>query len=113
MVPVIPLLQQRETHFVLWRPAHIDPAPRIRIGTYTSQNGLQNPMEQDLVQSYDFQELWELAASDPGLALEDGKVYHYWFLIKDSSPATGGSGAERTDPFIATDPFATTVDRRL
>ncbi|KAK5674260.1 hypothetical protein LTS10_012998 [Elasticomyces elasticus] len=113
MVPVIPLLQRRETHFVLWRPAHVDPAPRIRIGTYASENRMQNPKEQDLVQSSDFPELWELAASDPELALEDGKVYHYWFLIKDSSPVTGGSGAAQTEPFVATDPFASTVDRRL
>ena len=112
MASATPLLERRQTHFTLWRPAHTDPAPRIRIGTY-SPNGLQNPQEKDLVRSSDFPELWELSASDPDLALVDQEVYHYWFLITDSSPYTSQSAAAGGRHFEATDPLATTVDRRL
>ena len=49
--------------------------------------------------------VWGIDASACGLT--DGKVYHYWFEVTDSSPSRDGSR------ILCTDPTAFTVDWRL
>ena len=102
------LLQRKETHFVLWRPAVTNPAPRLVIGILTPGNppDLQNVQEFPLQPSPNFPELWELDARTLGLV--NGQVYHYWFRVQDSFPETG-----RNAQMQITDPFATTVDWRI
>ena len=102
------LLQRKETHFVLWRPAVTNPVPRLVIGILAPANPptLQNLQEFPLEASANFPELWEIDARNIGLV--DGQVYHYWFRVKDSFPAPG-RGAQME----ITDPFATTVDWRI
>lgn len=102
------LLQRKETHFVLWRPAVTNPVPRLIIGIMKPGNPpvLQNLQEFTLQPSATFPELWELDARNLGLM--DGQIYHYWFRVKDSFPALG-----RGALMEITDPFATTVDWRI
>ncbi|KAF7510073.1 hypothetical protein GJ744_007177 [Endocarpon pusillum] len=102
------ILTRKETHFVLWRPAKINPPPRLVIGIFAHGNPptLRSPTVVDLKQSAEFSELWELEARTLGLV--DRQVYHYWFRVLDSSPYH--VPAAEID---ITDPFATTVDWRL
>jgi pullulanase/glycogen debranching enzyme len=102
------LLQRKETHFVLWRPAVTDPAPQLIIGVLAPGNPpeLHEKQEVDLAPSPIAPELWEIKATD--LGLRDRQVYHYWFRVRDSFP-----GQERDKRIDVTDLFAITVDWRL
>src|SRR4029078_12753557 len=102
------LLKRRSANFVLWRPAHTSPVPRLIIGIFVPGNpaSLRDVREIYFVQSSQFPELWEIPCTDCGLI--DGQVYHYWFRVKDSSPEP-----DRDKIIDATDPFATTVDWRV
>ncbi len=102
------LARRQQTHFVLWRPAHIAPPPRLVIGRFQSGNppALADRHDFDLALLPDFPDLWAVAASQCGLM--DGQVYHYWFEVGDSRP--GRVAGQR---ILVTDPAAPTVDWRL
>jgi 1,4-alpha-glucan branching enzyme len=108
MVEPPDLLARRRTHFVLWNPAHSDPAPRLVIGRYQPGNPpvLSSEQQLDLVLEAGTGELWLRAARDCGL--DEGRVYHYWFEVLDADPRVKAPRVIR-----CTDPFATTVDWRL
>ncbi len=101
------LLERMKTRFVLWRPGHTNPVPKLVIGNFVPGNPptLANLHEVDFVQSTQFPELWEIPCAAAGLI--DGHVYHYWFRLKDSNPEGAGSVMDVTDP------FAMCVDWRL
>ena len=62
------LLRRRQTHFVLWRPGCVDPAPTLVLGLFSSlyptPAGLR---EIPLGPDPDFPDLWQVAAADCGL----------------------------------------------
>ncbi|PTY06927.1 alpha amylase [Opitutaceae bacterium EW11] len=101
------LAQLKQSHFVLWRPRIVHPAPRLVIGTFRAGNPstLDELAVRELEQDPAQPEIWSLRASD--LNLPDG-VYHYFFEVADSSPY-------KLDPMPirCTDPHAWTVDWRL
>jgi 1,4-alpha-glucan branching enzyme len=104
------ILRRRQTQFVLWCPVTVASSPELIIGQL--QNG--NPPKFEPLATRTLQRasgdvgtlggLFELDASNLGLA--DGKTYHYWFKVQDTSP--GG-----TDRVQITDPLAVVVDYRL
>jgi pullulanase len=102
------LLQRKTTHFVLWRPHHTDPPPKLVIGRLQPGNPPEFVDEQQLELSPapDASDRWEIAAASCNL--EDGQVYHYWFEVNDSSP-----GRSPDTRIRCTDPTAWTVDWRL
>lgn len=106
----IDLLNRKKTHFVLWRPAASQSAPALYIGSLDSQSSeqLTNLKEYPLHQSQDFSELWELSAKECNLI--EGKVYFYWFKIRNSDPY---DPANTSQIMYCTDPMATTIDRRI
>src|SRR5262249_51645791 len=97
----------KQTTFVLWRPANTAPPPKLVIGEFTPGNppSLSHRKEFALTPLPGKTDLGGVDASACGLA--DGKVYHYWFEVTDSSPARNGSR------ILCTDPTAFTVDWRL
>jgi pullulanase len=101
------LFRLKRTQFLLWRPHHTDPVPRLVIGVF--QPG--NPPSLRSKQVHDLQEigggvgLWGIEASACGLI--DGQVCHYWFEVTDSNPSRDGRR------ILCTDPTAFTVDWRL
>jgi pullulanase len=99
------LFTRKQTHFVLWRPAHIDPKPTLYIGKISNRPGSSDYREIPLHQSSQFPDLWEIAAQACGLV--DHQAYAYWFGVRDSNP----SGTGRVMYF--TDPLAYTVDRQI
>jgi pullulanase len=102
------ILTLRKTKFVLWAPKQLAQAPLLILGTLdqgvpaTFQRRINQPLQAAAGDNAPF--LWELPCSS--LGLEDG-VYHYWFQINDTSPATS------LGDMLVTDPFATAVDYRL
>jgi pullulanase len=106
----IDLLNRKKSHFVLWRPATVQPAPTLYIGSADSQNSeqLTNLKEYPLHQSKDFPELWEVAAQECNLV--EGQVYFYWFKIRNSDPY---DPANINQIMYCSDPMATTIDRRI
>jgi len=101
------LLRLKQTGFVLWRPANTAAVPILVIGEFVPGNPpmLANRREFDLALLPGRQDVWAIDAADCGLT--DGKAYHYWFEVTDSSPTRNGSRIQCTDP------TATTVDWRL
>lgn len=97
----------KQTAFVLWRPANIVPVPRLIVGEFAPGNppSLANRKAFPLAPLLGHTDLWGIAASACGLT--EGKVYHYWFEVTDSSPTRNGSR------ILCTDPTAFTVDWRL
>lgn len=102
------LLERRASHFLLWRPAITQPAPRLIIAILAPGNSpaLHSVQEHPLIQSPLFPERWELDARTLGLA--ENQVYHYWFRVRDSVPEPA-----RNQEIDVTDPFASTVDWRI
>ncbi|MEH1937589.1 MAG: alpha-amylase family glycosyl hydrolase [Nostoc sp.] len=103
------LLSRKKTHFVLWRPGASEPSPALYIGSTPPDNPepLTKFREIPLRQSTQFPELWEVSAQEVGL--NEGQVYFYWFKVHNSD-----GYSENANPIIyATDPTATTVDRRF
>lgn len=100
------LLARKRTHFLLWRPRITDPVPELVIGTFKAGNPahLANRRALAFKRPTAFPDLWELKASECGLA--DGTVYHYWFRLADSRPNATGI-------VECTDPIAMSVDWRL
>jgi pullulanase len=102
------LLNRKRTHFVLWRPRHVQPVPKVRIGVFQGGNppSLAGEQTLDLQQSSTFADMWEIKATDCNLA--DGRIYHYWFRLRDGHPQ-----ADRNQIIDCTDPTAEIVDWRL
>jgi len=95
----------KKTAFVLWHPHNFNPEPpALVIGQFQAGNppSLANLQIFPLTQQGD---LWSIDAAKCGLI--DGRVYHYWFEVSDSSPTRDGSR------IACTDPTAFTVDWRL
>ncbi len=107
-------LERRRTHFVLWRPARSAPEPALVIGTYDAalSPGLRDertlPLRAATAPGLEDGTLFELPASECGL--EDGRVYHYWFLVADTHVYRP---PERRQALRCTDPAASSVDWRL
>jgi pullulanase len=104
------LLRLKEDHFVLWRP-NTAGAPRLLIGEFT----LGNPSQLVSATAHAFgphpkhPDLWIIPLQSlPSGVLKDGKVYHYFFEVHDSSPYKSAPQDIR-----CTDPTAWTVDWRL
>lgn len=89
------LADLRTTHFVLWRATG-----SLYIGRY---GGTFIEVELHPIDGHP--DLMAVPAEDCGL--EEGQVHHYWFKVQDTNPYN------KPAPVYATDPFATTVDRRL
>lgn len=104
------LLSRKKTHFVLWRPGASEPTPALYIGNLTPDDPdrLQKLKEFPLKQSTEFPELWEISAEECGLI--DGKVYYYWFKVRNTDPYDPVNSSQI---LYCTDPTATTVDRRM
>jgi glycosidase len=102
------LLARKRTHFVLWRPRHSDPPPALVIGRFRrgSPPRLVGERTLPLAPAAPHIDLWQIAAADCGL--RNGRVYHYWFEVEDSSPYRAPARRIR-----CTDPTAWTVDWRL
>ncbi|MBD1805461.1 alpha amylase [Microcoleus sp. FACHB-SPT15] len=102
------LLSRKQTHFVLWRPGALEPAPTLYIGNFKTGNlqSFENFREIPLTQSEQYPELWEIPAQNCGLT--SGQVYFYWFKVQDTN-------AYNSTPCIlyCSDPLAWTVDRRI
>ncbi len=101
------LFTLKSTAFVLWRPHRPHPVPRLVIGEFVPGNppSLGARREVDLEPFAGQTDLWGIAADRCGLS--DGRVYHYWFEVTDSSPFRDGRRISCTDP------IAFTVDWRL
>lgn len=101
------LLALKKTAFVLWRPCHVDPTPRLVIGQFEYGNPprLANRKVFPLNQHQDHPDLWTIEATQCGLI--NGQVYHYWFEVSDSSPTRDST------LITCTDPTALSVDWRL
>lgn len=101
------LFELKRTSFVLWRPAQTAVAPKLVIGEFSAGNppSLAHRREFDLALLPGMNDVWGIKASACGLT--DGKVYHYWFEVTDSSPTRNGNR------ILCTDPTAFTVDWRL
>ncbi|KAK6813996.1 hypothetical protein RU639_010416 [Aspergillus parasiticus] len=101
------LLERRKEKFILWIPAA--PAsnpPSLVIGIF----GLGPPATIDEFFTGQLRrsgqpDLWELDLGDINPPLKNGKVYHYWFEIQDTSPEKAGA-------IRVTDPIAYTIDYR-
>jgi 1,4-alpha-glucan branching enzyme len=106
----IDILSRKKTHFVLWRPGTSQPTPALCIGNIDpdSQDRLTQLQEFPLHQSPDFADLWEISPQECGLT--EGKVYHYWFKVRNTEPY---DAANVQQILYCTDPMATTVDRRV
>jgi glycosidase len=107
-----PLLERKRTHFVLWRPALVEPPPKLVIGIYEPgpPPSLANERTFTLVPSPISDavppDVWEI---DVGRCeLEDGRVYHYWFEVEDTNAYRAERRRVRTS-----DPAAYAVDWRL
>jgi pullulanase len=102
------LLERKQTHFVLWRPAITNPPPALVIGTFRAGNPPSfEPLNKfDLAPSPVSADLWEVAAA--GCGLVDNRVYHYWFEVTNANPKTPS-----TARILCTDPTASTVEWRL
>src|SRR5688572_6154223 len=102
------LLNRKRTHFVLWLPsAPVNPPPTLVIGTFNGAGAaLTGERRVPLDRVAASPDLWEVAAADCGLV--DGRVYHYWFEVRDTCVYRQQRGVVR-----CTDPTAFSVDWRL
>ncbi len=105
------LLQRKSDSFVLWRPGHTHPPPRLVIGRFQSGNpcGFVDQQRLDLRPAAVGNDLWELPAAECNLT--DGRVYHYWFEVSDTNPYRDHGAAPAR--ILCTDPTAWCVDWRL
>lgn len=103
----IHLLTRKETHFLLWRPGATDVPPTLFIGLSTDAGAVaERFIEIPLKPSGQFPDLWEVATSDCNLS--EGKVYFYWFKVRNNDPYEPGSFKQ---VLYCTDPLAYTIDR--
>ena len=105
------LLVRRETAFVLWHLANVEPPPRLIIGWVQPGTPIGLVGEQSLAlrRVPGFDDLWELPAHECGLI--DGWTYYYWFEVTTSHPDRPSGLAPAR--IRITDPLATAVDWRL
>lgn len=109
--PTFDILERRKTKFVLWIPGQ-------RAGSSLPELLLAGPIEVDSnlsastnvtfnvpLQKSNEPDLWEIDPNNIRPALQDGKVYHYWFQITDTSSDNIGT-------MKVTDPMVYTVDYR-
>jgi hypothetical protein len=77
------LLDRKASHFVLWRPRHMSPPPRLVIGKLKTGNPptFVDGHSLALEASPTGADLWEIPAAACGLT--DGDVYHYWFEVTE------------------------------
>lgn len=101
----VDLLKRKLTHFVLWRPGAINPAPKLFIGLSTQP--ISQFKEIPLAPLAEFPDLWQIPAAD--CDLKDGQVYYYWFKVLNTEPYDAGNANE---VLYCTDPMAYTIDRR-
>jgi pullulanase len=108
MVLPADLLERRATHFLLWRPNGSATPPRLILGKFLAANPPVLDGERQLVLDpvSGVDGLWQIAASDCGLA--DGDIVHYWFEVEDTHAGSPTPAIVR-----CTDPAAHTVDWRL
>src|SRR5271169_2074391 len=109
--PSVNYLERRRTHFILWSPAALSPAPKLVIGTFEAGTppALAGRRELVLRPSAEAEgQVFELPAAECGL--EEGRVYHYWFLVNDSNAYRA---PEHRAAVLCTDPGAESVDWRL
>lgn len=108
------LLERKRTHFVLWRPSPEGDPPQLVIGTYDPAlapalaDERTLPLRASALPGVEPGTLWELAASECGL--EEGRVYHYWFLTADTNVYRP---AQDRRLLRCTDPTAWCVDWRV
>jgi glycosidase len=103
-----PLLERKRTHFLLWRPFHTTPPPKLVIGRLQPtrlMEAIVDRREFHLEPLRGQPDLWVIAAELCGLS--ENQVYHYWFEVQDSHP-----GQEAPRRVLVTDPTAWTVDLR-
>jgi pullulanase len=102
------LLDRKASHFVLWRPRHMSPPPRLAIGKLKPGNPpvFIESRSLALQASPKGADLWEIPVA--ACTLSDGEVYHYWFEVTDSNPNKASHPR-----ILCTDPTAWTVDWRL
>ncbi len=105
MAITVDLLNRKETHFVLWRPGATDVPPTLFIGKSTDP--VAQFKEFPLNPSPSFPELWEIDAVSCGL--EEGKVYFYWFKVRNTEPYDPGN---TNQILYCTDAVAYAIDRR-
>jgi 1,4-alpha-glucan branching enzyme len=107
-----PLLERKRTHFVLWRPAVVDPPPRLVIGVYRDGSPPSLEGERSIalapspISGVEPRDVWEIDVGQCDLI--DGRVYHYWFEVGEANGYHPSRGRVR----IA-DPAAFAVDWRL
>jgi pullulanase len=108
MVTKADILDRKQTHFVLWRPTTFTTAPKLVLGELTPGNPpkLTDVRHVPMTIVKGLTGLWEIAATE--CQLTDGRVYHYWFEVQDSS-----AGAQPKSVVGCTDPIAFAVDWRL
>ena len=103
----VPLLERKQTHFVLWLPSGSTP-PVLVIGAYGdgAPPRLDGERRIPMTVSPLSNEVFEVAAAD--CRLQDGEIYHYWFEVVDTSPYRASLGVVRCP-----DPTAYALDWRL
>lgn len=102
------ILQRKETAFVLWRVANVNPPPALIIGELKEGAPISLAGERriPLQPVPGFADLWQVSAAN--CQLIDGRVYHYWFEVPVSRPRMPVNARLRI-----TDPMAGAVDWRL
>jgi pullulanase len=102
------ILDRKQTHFVLWRPVTFATPPKLVLGELTPGNPpkLIDVRHVPMTIVEGLTGLWEIAATE--CQLTNGRVYHYWFEVEDSS-----TGDQLKNVIQCTDPMASTVDWRL
>ena len=103
------ILERRREKFVLWIPAQPTAAksPQLILGTLNlGPPATFNKLFQGQLVASNQPDLWELNPHDINPPLEDGRIYHYWFEIEDTS-------ADSLGIIQVTDPIAYTVDYRI
>ena len=101
------ILHRKQTHFVLWRPGVVEPAPTLYIGMLAENSDCLTNWQEFALSPVADADLWEIAAAD--CRLIDGQVYFYWFKVCNTDPYDPASASQ---VLYCTDPFAYTVDRR-
>lgn len=94
---------RRQTAFVLWRVAKIDPPPKLVVVQVADGAPLVlTPMTSpELSRVEGFDDLWEIPLE--ACNLTEGEIYHYWFEVTSASNSR----------VCITDPLATMVDWRV
>src|SRR6266480_285748 len=117
--PTFDILERRKTKFVLWIPGRAAgsgrSAPPKLVLTGPIEVDPNQPAATNVTVNVPLQQsnsdLWELDPNDTRLALQDGRVYHYWFQITDTSSEKIGT-MKVTDPLVYTVDYSTVPNRK-